>query len=79
MATTSSPVYPARAGTKARRSNWRRSLKPWLFLAPLLILNFIVVVVPSVLSVRYAFTDWSGVGGANYVGLANFQEMFSDR
>lgn len=79
MATTSSPVYPAQAGTKARRSNWRRSLKPWLFLAPLLILNFIVVVVPSVLSVRYAFTDWSGVGSANYVGLANFQEMFSDR
>jgi raffinose/stachyose/melibiose transport system permease protein len=79
MATTSTPVYAAPAQGAARRTNWRRSLKPYLFLAPLLILNFVVVIVPSVLAIRYAFTDWSGMGPANYVGLANFQEMLSDR
>lgn len=79
MATTSTPVYPARPTTKTRRSRWRSNIKPYLYLAPLLILNFIVVIVPSILAVRYAFTDWSGMGPANYVGLANFQEMFSDR
>jgi raffinose/stachyose/melibiose transport system permease protein len=79
MATTSTPVYAAPRAQSARRSNWRRSLKPWLYLAPLLLLNFIVVIVPSILAVRYAFTDWSGMGPATYVGLANFQEMFSDR
>ena len=63
----------------ARRTTWRRSLKPYLFLAPLLLLNFVVVIVPSILAIRYAFTDWSGIGEAQYVGLANFQEMLTDR
>jgi raffinose/stachyose/melibiose transport system permease protein len=78
MASTSTPAYAAQSKRPARRRHWRRTLKPYLFLAPLLILNFIVVIVPSILSIRYAFTDWSGMGPANYVGLANFQEMLSD-
>ena len=49
-----------------------------LFLAPLLVLNLVVIITPSLLAVRYAFTDRSGIGEAKFVGLANFQEMFSD-
>lgn len=79
MATTSTSVYAAPSNPAVRRSRWRRNVKPWLYLAPLLLLNFIVVIVPSILAVSYAFTDWTGLGAAKYVGLANFQEMFSDR
>ena len=78
MASTSTPAYVAKTNRRAGRSLWGRNLKPYLYLAPLLILNFIVIVVPSILSIRYAFTSWSGLGPATYVGLANFQEMLCD-
>lgn len=76
MAVSSAPtIRPAPHVAKRRgRFQW----KPWLFLAPLLLLNFIVIITPSLLSVRYAFTDWSGLGDAKFVGLANFQEMLGD-
>jgi raffinose/stachyose/melibiose transport system permease protein len=47
-------------------------------LAPLLLLNLVVIITPSLLSVRYAFTEWTGIGPARYIGLANFQEMLAD-
>lgn len=76
------PVTPAPAalpGVQARqRALRRRHVTPWLFLAPLLLLNFVVIILPSLLAVRYAFTDWTGIGEARFVGLANFQEMLSD-
>ncbi|MAS37253.1 MAG: sugar-binding protein [Anaerolineaceae bacterium] len=45
---------------------------------PLLIVNAVVVIIPSVTGILYAFTDWSGVGDANWIGLANFQKLFQD-
>jgi raffinose/stachyose/melibiose transport system permease protein len=62
---------------KKRGVGWRQ-VKPWVFLAPLLLLNLVVIIIPSLLSLRYAFTDWSGIGDARWVGLANFQEMLND-
>jgi raffinose/stachyose/melibiose transport system permease protein len=76
MASTSASVARPLSQTKKRSAH--RWWRPWVFLAPLLVLNFIVVMVPSLLSVRYAFTDWSGIGAAEYVGLANFQELLAD-
>ena len=64
MATTSTSVYATPSKPAVRRSRWRRNVKPWLYLAPLLLLNFIVVIVPSILAVSYAFTDWTGLGAA---------------
>lgn len=62
-----------------KRGNWRKTLLPWLFLAPLLLLNFIVILGPSIASIGYAFTEWSGIGEAKFVGLANFERMVGDR
>jgi raffinose/stachyose/melibiose transport system permease protein len=45
---------------------------------PLVILNSVVIVVPSMLSVWYSFTDWTGLGPANFIGLDNYSRMFSD-
>ena len=58
---------------------WQRTIVPWLFLLPLLLLNGVVVLAPSLGSALYAFTDWSGIGDAKFVGLANFQRMLQDR
>lgn len=66
-------------GKQRRATDWRRAIVPWLFLLPLLIINLVVVLGPSVGSIFYAFTEWSGVGPAKFVGLANFQRMLGDR
>lgn len=76
MAATSAPAVTSAA--RPKRARTRRQWRPWLFLAPLLLLNLVVVITPSLLAVRYAFTDWSGIGDAKYIGLANFQEMLAD-
>ena len=56
----------------------RRALKPWLFLFPLLFFNVVVILAPSLGTVYFAFTDWSGIGAAKFTGLANFQRMLGD-
>ncbi|WP_324716581.1 sugar ABC transporter permease [Carboxydochorda subterranea] len=67
----------ARAGV-LRRPRARRGLLPWLFLSPLLALNVLVVLGPSVGSVIIAFTDWTGMGNARWIGVANFVRMVHD-
>lgn len=44
-----------------------------------MLINVVVVLGPSVGSIFYAFTEWSGVGPAKFVGLANFERMLGDR
>jgi raffinose/stachyose/melibiose transport system permease protein len=80
MATTLASANAVTTRKQARQtSNWRKTLTPWLFLLPLLIINLVVVLGPSIGSIFYAFTEWSGVGPAKFVGLANFQRMVGDR
>jgi len=52
----------------------------WAFLTPILITFLIVVIVPFLVGIYYAFTDWNAIPGTptTVVGLANFQEVFSD-
>jgi raffinose/stachyose/melibiose transport system permease protein len=45
---------------------------------PLVVVNALVIIGPSAMSVYYSFTDWSGIGGANFVGLDNYTKLFSD-
>lgn len=45
---------------------------------PLILINVFVVLVPSLSSVYYSFTDWSGIGEANFIGLDNYTAMASD-
>ncbi len=67
----------ARARQRTRAS--RRAFLPWLFMAPIIVLNVVVILGPSVGSAAFAFTEWSGLGPARWVGLANFQRMLGDR
>jgi len=75
--TTIQASYKSRELTRQRL--WRKTVLPWLFVAPLLILNAVVILGPSLGSAYYAFTKWSGIGPAQWVGLANFRRLVGDR
>lgn len=71
---TGGPVKRAPAGALKRR----RLLTAWLFMVPLLAINVLVILGPSVATIYYSFTDWSGIGPAEFVGLENYRELFAD-
>jgi raffinose/stachyose/melibiose transport system permease protein len=50
----------------------------WAFMLPMVVINLLVIVGPSVMSVYYSFTDWSGLGSAHWIGLANYRRLFHD-
>ncbi|MEV4360827.1 sugar ABC transporter permease [Nonomuraea sp. NPDC049625] len=54
----------------------RARLTAWLFIAPLLLVNLLVVAGPGLMSVYYSFTDWDGLDEAHFVGLANYAMLF---
>jgi raffinose/stachyose/melibiose transport system permease protein len=69
----------ARGRTAERRRAFvRRKVVPWLFVLPILLINLAVVAGPALSAVYYAMTDWSGIGPATWVGLANFEKLTAD-
>jgi len=61
-----------------RRAFFRRKVVPWLFVLPILLINILVVAAPALSSVYFSMTKWSGLGAAEWVGLANYQTLFRD-
>ncbi|QMU98677.1 sugar ABC transporter permease [Microbacterium esteraromaticum] len=48
-------------------------------MAPALLLSIVIVVIPGILTLLFAFTDWNGIGfDATFTGFANFQEILAD-
>jgi multiple sugar transport system permease protein len=72
------PAVPART---QGRSWWRRNqqrLTPWLFLAPGLFMFAVYVVLPIVESFWISFFDWDGLGAKEWIGTANYRELWTD-
>lgn len=46
-----------------------------MFLGPFLAVNLLVIAGPSLATVYYSFTQWSGLGRPTWVGLDNYREM----
>jgi raffinose/stachyose/melibiose transport system permease protein len=63
------------SGSGLRR---RRLLSAWLFMLPLLLVNVLVILGPSIATVYYSFTEWSGIGPAEWVGLRNYRDIVAD-
>jgi len=59
------------------KANQRR-LAPWLFLAPGLLMFAVYVVIPIFQSMAISFYDWDGLGQAEWIGTANYVELFDD-
>jgi multiple sugar transport system permease protein len=56
----------------------RRRIAAALFLAPALIVFGIYVVYPILQSIRLSFYDWDGIAPKEFIGWANYQELFDD-
>ena len=66
---------PKRASGSLRR---RRGLVAWVFMIPLVVVNVLVILGPSLATVYYSLTEWSGLGPAEFVGLENYREILAD-
>lgn len=58
--------------------NKKHNLSFWLFLAPVLIGLFMVVVVPLFYGIYYSFTSWNGIDAPNFVGFKNYIKLLGD-
>jgi multiple sugar transport system permease protein len=65
---------PARPSTP----NQRRALAAALFLAPALLVFAVYVLYPIAQSIRLSFYDWDGIAPKEFIGWANYQELFDD-
>lgn len=59
-------------------SHLRRIPPQWWFLAPALLMFSVYVLYPTVQSVALSFFEWDGLGEKNWVGLANYRELWED-
>ena len=56
----------------------QRTLAPWLFLAPGLLMFLVYVIAPIFESMWISLYDWDGLGPMTWIGLANYTELFDD-
>jgi raffinose/stachyose/melibiose transport system permease protein len=74
----SAPAVTGAAVRPRRRGHLRRGLVAWSFMIPLVAVNALVIVGPSAATLYYSLTDWTGLGPASFVGLANYRHAFGD-
>ena len=49
-----------------------------IFLFPLLFTFGVTVIIPLILGIFYSMTDWTGIRYTQFVGLANYAQMFHE-
>lgn len=59
------------------RSTYKRQL--WILLLPYLLGLILLFLLPALLSIPFAFTEFDALSPPRWIGLDNFKEMFSDR
>jgi len=67
---------------RPRKSFYKRNeiaLTPWLFLIPGILFFAVYVIIPIFQSFNLSLYAWDGLGEARYVGMANYQELMTDR
>ena len=73
----------ARPGAGAPKESWfhrnRRAIAPWVFLAPGVLFFLVYVIFPIFQSFEISLYKWDGLGEARYIGLRNYERLFSDR
>lgn len=53
----------------------REAIIGWLFALPALLMYAVFVILPFVLSIRYSFYRWNGIGPMTWVGLHNYETI----
>nr|MDK8534000.1 sugar ABC transporter permease [Gleimia europaea] len=55
-----------------------RGLKPYLYVAPIVLISGVLIYFFIAFTVFTSFTDWNGLTKMNFVGLSNYRELLSD-
>ena len=69
------------ARQNVRSGFWKRNqrtLAPWLFMAPGIVMFLVYVIVPIFESIRISFYEWDGLGPKTWVGLGNYADLLTD-
>jgi len=74
-----SGVQPVTSVNRPKRLSRWEVLGRWSFILPILALNLVVIVIPTIFSIYIAFTQWSGYGSPVFIGLENFATLFQDK
>ena len=61
-----------------RRTRWGRSLSPYLWVAPALLVYGVFTLAPLVSGLWLSLLRWDGIEPATFVGLRNFERLFRD-
>lgn len=71
----------AKMKTALKKRKWStRIFTPWLFLLPSILVLGTFLVIPILEAFKWSFLDYKIIAGTGeYVGLANFKEIFSDK
>ncbi len=68
--------------SSANQQSWMKRNKliitPWMFLLPGILFFAVYVIIPIFQSFYYSTLDWDGLGAAEYVGMANYAELWDD-
>ncbi|MGI4744878.1 MAG: carbohydrate ABC transporter permease [Janthinobacterium lividum] len=50
----------------------------WVFIVPALVINLAIILIPALLTIAMAFSNWDGVGRPAFAGLDNFRSVLAD-
>ena len=51
----------------------------WLFITPVFLSLFLVVILPLLLGTYYSFTNWDGLNFTQFVGIQNYLRLLQDQ
>ena len=71
-------LFKAEGPNAGRNINRANAIRPWLFLLPALLALGLYLAYPVVETLRLSLTERLPGGGSEFVGLANYQQMFSE-
>ena len=73
---TARPVELQRS--KRQRGRWLRSLSPYLWVTPALLIYGVFTLVPLISGIWLSLLRWDGIAPSTFVGLRNFERLFRD-
>jgi ABC-type sugar transport system permease subunit len=72
------PISVAKKRTGLWQASWRRTIVPYLFVVPAVLIYFVFKLAPLIGGIYLALLRWNGLDPARFVGLGNFLRMLED-